>query len=524
MAEQRLAAAPRGLARLAQALAQLHGWRRLTLATLLGALAALALPPLHLVPLLWPAFIGLLWLLEGTPGAWAAFRLGWAFGLGYFLLGLYWVGIAFLVDAERFAAVMPLAVFALAAGLGLFPALAVMATRMVPFAGIARVLVFAAAWLASEALRGWVLTGFPWNLLGTVWVFSESMLQLAAVTGVWGLSLITLLAAGAAASAATGSGRPWLPGLAGLAVLALIWCGGSLRLAMAPDAGTAVVDDVVLRLVQPNVPQTLKWQEKLRAQHILDQIALTGAAAGSFTHAIWSETAITYDLERDIGLRQDLAAVLPPEGLLLSGTLRSSWDGDRLQVWNSFQALDARAELQGTYDKFHLVPFGEYVPLPGLLPIEKLTAGRLDFTAGPGPRTLDLPGLPPVGPLICYEVIFPGAVTDPARRPAWLLNVTNDGWFGISSGPHQHFAAARLRAVEEGLPLVRVANSGISGVIDAYGRVLAQLDLGEGGALNSPLPRSLAAPPPFARLGNWLLAILIFLAISAAYLIHRRAD
>ena len=211
-------AARAGPAKIALALAGLRGWRRLGLAVLLGALAAMALPPLHLFPLLWPAFTGLLWLLAGTVGAGAAFLLGWAFGLGYFLVGLYWIGIAFLVDAERFAAIMPLAVFALAAGLGLFPALAVMATRLVPVAGLARVLVFAAAWLLSEVLRGWIFTGFPWNLLGTVWTFTDGMLQLAALTGVWGLSLLTLLAlpwrwSGPAAACAwpwrRRPGRPW---------------------------------------------------------------------------------------------------------------------------------------------------------------------------------------------------------------------------------------------------------------------------------------------------------------------------
>jgi apolipoprotein N-acyltransferase len=184
--------------------------------------------------------------------------------------------------------------------------------------------------------------------------------------------------------------------------------------------------------------------------------------------------------------------------------------------------VDGDGRIKATYDKFHLVPFGEYVPLRWLLKIPKLTMGRTDFSAGPGPRTLTLPGLPPVGPLICYEAIFPGAVTDPADRPGWLLNLTNDAWFGISAGPYQHFASARMRAVEEGLPLVRAANTGISGVIDGYGRIVARLGLGVRGTLDAPLPRALSTPPPYARFGDLVLMLLIAGVAAAGRIRPRR--
>jgi len=508
--------------RIAHRLAGLTGWRRWLAAGFLGALASAALPPLYLVPVLWPAFTGLLWLLDGARRARGAFMIGWAFGAGHFLTGLYWVGIAFLVDAEQFALLMPFAVAGLAVGIGLFPAVIVLAVWSTRSRGVPRLLLFAAVWLAAEWLRSWILTGFPWNLIGSVWAFSDAMLQLGALSGIWGLSLLTLLAAAAPATLSEGSKTTlsrWLPVGATLLLLALTWAGGELRLSAAPPAGSRSVEGVALRLVQPGIAQSSKWATDLRAQHIADQMALTlRNGAGRYSHAIWPETAITYSIADQPDLRQALAQIVPPGGLLLSGAPRTVWEASGPRLWNSFHALDPLGEIRGTYDKFHLVPFGEYVPLKGLLGISKLTQGRLDFSPGPGLRTLTMPGLPPFGPLICYEVIFPGQVTEPGKRPDWLLNLTNDSWFGTSSGPYQHFASARMRAVEEGLPLVRVANSGISGVVDGYGRTLARLELNKVGVLDAALPKPIAGATIFSRVGNWSVLILFLLSVSAAYI------
>ncbi len=502
-------------------LAGLIGWRRYAAAALFGALACAALPPLYLVPLLWPAFTGLLWLLEGARRGSGAFFIGWAFGTGHFLAGLYWVGIAFFVEAGQFAALSPIAVGALAAGIGLFPALAVLIAWLTVRRGPARVLMLAAAWLATEWLRSWVFSGFPWNLIGSVWVVSDAMLQFAALTGVWGLSLVTMVAAAAPATLGDADPRPlrrWAPTGLSMLILALIWLGGTLRLAAAPSPQDDAVEGVTLRLVQPSIEQSSKWQADLRSAHIADQMALTaGAGAARVTHAIWAETAITYFLANEPKLRRALARVVPPGGLLLSGAPRGAGQGSEMRIWNSFHALDFSGEIRGTYDKFHLVPFGEHVPLRSLFGLSKLTQGRRDFSSGAGLRTLELPGLPPVGPLICYEVIFPGKVTQPGKRPAWLLNLTNDAWFGNSSGPYQHFASARLRAVEEGLPLVRVANSGISAVVDSHGRVRAKLELNRVGVIDSALPRPAAVLTPFAVIGNWSVLILVLLAALSAY-------
>ncbi len=505
--------------KLARRLAGLGTWPRLALAVGLGLLASTALPPLHLVFLLVPAFTGLLWLLSGVGSARAAFGLGWAFGFGYFLAGLYWVGIAFFVDAERFALLMPLAVGLLCGGMALFPGVAVALAWRLPGPRHGRWLMLAAAWLFAEWIRSWFLTGFPWNLVGSVWVFSDAVLQSAALAGVWGLSFVTVAAAGAPATLGIAGAGPWMrwaPVSAMAGLLLLLWAAGAWRLASAPAPGADGVEGVRLRLVQPSIEQTLKWDPELRLRNLVDQVNLSRRpGAEPVTHVIWSETAVTYSLEQEPILRRDLAAVIPPDGLLLTGAIRSSFSGGRRQVWNSFHALDGAGAIRATYDKFHLVPFGEYAPLREWLPIDKLTPGAIDFSAGPGPLSLDLPGLPPVGPLICYEVIFPGAVVQADSRPGWLLNLTNDAWFGTSSGPHQHLAAARLRAVEEGLPIVRVANSGISAVIDGYGRLLDSAGLQEVRLLDSPLPKALE-PTPFARIGNAAIALLLIAALALA--------
>jgi len=503
------------IGRVAAWLAGLAGWRRLLAAAGCGVLASAAMPPLYLLPLLWPAFSGLIWLLDGARRHRQAFLVGWAFGFGHFLTGLYWVGIAFFVDAPRFGALAPVAVLALAGGLALFPAAAVLGVHLSRRRGVSRLFLLGAAWLVAEWLRAWVLTGFPWNLIGTVWSFSAEGLQFAALAGVWGLSLVTVLAAGAPAllSPAPGPrrGRLVVPLLLALGLPTALYLGGAARLALAPPAGAAAVPGVTLRLVQPSIDQAVKWLPERRRQHVLDQMALsTGPGFQGVTHVIWAETAVPYFIESDETLRTALARVVPPGGLLITGAPRQD-ENQRLR--NSLQAIDAQGKVVASYDKVHLVPFGEYVPMRWLFDMSKLAAGRGDFVPGQDRGLLELPGLPPVSPLICYEVIYSGEVTPSDSRPRWLLTITNDAWFGTSSGPYQHFASARLRAVEEGLPMVRVANSGISGVVDAYGRVLSRLGLNEVGVLDSHLPAALERPTLYTVVRKWAVLILVLSAL-----------
>ncbi len=516
------------MTRMARALAGLVGWRRLAIATLLGALAAAALPPTYLLPLLWPAFTGLLWLMDGVERRRQAFLVGWAFGFGYFLVGLYWIAIAFFVDAPRFGMLAPLAVVGLSAYLALFCGLALLAVQLAGRRGPERVLLLAAAWLVGDWLRSWVLTGFPWNLVGTVWAFSAETLQFAALTGVWGLTWVTVAAAAAPAVAGerpdAGTWGRWGPAALGLAALAVIAGFGVLRVALAPAAGSATVEGIGLRLVQPSIEQAKKWHPELRQQHVVDQMRLTiGRGFDRVTHVIWSETAVPYVLNQEPELRKALSRVVPSDGLLITGAPREAREPSGLRLWNSLFALDANGASVATYDKVKLVPFGEFVPLRSILGLAKLTQGRVDFSPGARRETLALSGLPPFSALICYEVIYPGEVVDRERPPAWLLTITNDAWFGRSTGPYQHFASARVRAVEEGLPVVRVANTGISAVVDAYGRIVARLGLDEVGTIDAGLPQTTAERTLFAELGNWMVLILCLLTLISSVLIRRLA-
>lgn len=498
---------------IADRLAALHGWRAHASSFGFGAAAAAALPPVHAIPVLAIAFPALIWQLDGAVRARTAFARGWWFGFGFFVVGLYWISHALLTDPARYGWAIPFAVGGLAAYSALFPGLAALIAHRLGRPGWSRILVFAAAWTAGEALRGILLTGFPWNPLGSVWTVSPPMLQVTAIAGVYGLGLITVATASAPATLADNGRRRWSPLICASALLVAIYAGGAVRLA---GASSSVVPGVVLRLVQPNIAQHHKWRPDLRAAQFAKHLKLSTTATPTRpTHIIWAETATPFVLANDDARRRMMAMVVPDGGYLLTGTIRTSRNrAGRLQAWNSLQAVGRDARVAATYDKFHLVPFGEYVPFRSVVGLAKLTAGDTDFSAGPGPRSLKLDGLPPAGPLICYEVTFPGQVVRRDDRPEWLLNVTNDAWFGISSGPYQHFASAQIRAVEEGLPLVRVANTGISGVVDAYGRVKARLDLGREGILDATLPVAIASPTPFARWGNtiaWIAVIAVFL-------------
>ena len=516
--------------RLFNSIRGLAGWRRQLAAAIAGATASLALPPIHWVICLWPSLALLIVLLGGCRRPRVAAMTGWSFGFGYFLAGLYWVGISFFVDAEKHAMVMPLAIAGLAALLALFTSFGTYLTALTRTTGWRRVLIFSACWLLADWLRSWVFSGFPWNFLGTAWVFSDAMLQSVALGGVWLLTAMTVMAAASSAllverNVAQGrSGRILLTVVHLLLVAA--WLGGTWRLAAAPGPLDRIVEGERLRIVQPAIAQELKWVSELRKEHVLEQMRLTlSDGYDEITQVIWAETAVPYLLSSDEGLRKALGEVVPRDGYLFTGAPRGEGRGEDRRLWNSLHVLDKSGGLVATFDKFHLVPFGEYDPLGKFLPAGIRVATAADFQSGDGIQTWQLNGLPPVSPLICYEIIFPGAVTSPSGpRPEWILNVTNDAWFGNSTGPYQHFANARLRAAEEGIPVVRVANTGISAVIDPYGRIVQTLGLGDRGVLDSPLPKALEGRTPFATIGNLAVCILIALIVLPALLMPREIE
>ncbi len=519
------------LATLAQSVGSSSGWRRPLLAAALGALAAAALPPVHALLVLPVSFTGLVWLIHASRSPWRAAVSGWLFGFAHFAAALYWIGPALLTGSSRFGWLAVPAVIGFSAGLALLPASAAFAARLPRLNIAGRALAVAIAWTVAEWLRGTILTGFPMNPLGVAWTPSPGMIQATALFGVYGLSFVTVLAAAAPAALSASrtderpGPRPWLLPAGAFALLAAVWTGGQARLALAPHAEPT---GIKLRLVHPNVDQKLKWKVEER-EALAHHVRLShGPGFDKADLVIWPETAATFFLDEAATLRTFAARAAPPGGHLLTGAPRRTRSSGRTTAfWNSLHALTPEGAIAATYDKHHLVPFAEYSPLRAVLPLPALVWGENDYSPGPGPQTMHLPGVPPFSPLICYEAIFPGRVVAGAAtagdRPQWLLNITNDAWFAGTAGPRQHFQAARLRAVEEGLPLVRVANAGISAVVNSYGRVVERLGPDEAGVLDAPLPPALA-PPPQARLGDWTLAILLLLAGAAAVAVGRRRD
>ncbi len=537
-----------GVGQLARSISGLSGWRRFAAAFAAGSLSVLAMAPIFLWPVLFVTLPVLVWLIDGSEtqvGAASFWRrpavragvAGWWFGFGYHLFGLFWIGEAFLVEADKFAWLMPFAVTLMPAGLALFTALAAAAARCVWPAGASRIIVLAIALSLTEWLRGHILTGFPWNVLGYALTWPLPMMQSAALVGIYGLTLLAVLIFASPLVLVAGYGcKRSLWGAAAVATLPvlLLYGYGAWRLSGAP---APMLDGVRLRIVQASVDQRDKWKPEKQGQIFEDQLNLSRHDASGrrddlagTTHLIWPEAAMPFlPLEHPEALSA-IGELLPDGTQLISGALRLKRsatdrpDGPR-RGFNSLMVFADQGNLETIYDKIHLVPFGEYLPLQPLLErigLEQLTRWRGGFSVGPTPRPLlSIPGLPPVAGLICYEAIFPSAIVQGAQRPGLLLNVTNDGWFGNTTGPWQHFHQARVRAVEEGLPLVRSANNGVSAVIDGRGRVLAMLALNARGVIDSGVPSALA-PPPYARLGDWTFLALVLFFIAAAVVLIRR--
>ena len=526
------------ITRLAHTIVLTWGWRRALIALTAGVVTVLGLAPIDMWPLLFLTFPIPIWLIDGaTARRWggvpSAAAAGWWFGFGYFLAGLYWVGHAFLVDAKTFGWLLPIAVLALPAGLALFTSLGFALARALWTRGPTRVLALAVALTIAEWLRGHVLTGFPWNAYGYTLTEPLVLAQGFALLGLWGLTFraVAIFASPAVlADEPADTRRPWLPLLLGIGVLATLVAYGAIRLARTP---TEFVDGVRLRIMQPNLPQDEKFNYSAKQQVMSRYITLSNRATGpqsagmlDVTHLIWPESAFPFFLTREPDALAQIAALLPDNTVLITGAVRASEPTPGAQgqrVYNSVYVIDHDGSILSIYDKVHLVPFGEYLPFQdflerlGLMQLTKVQGG---FLAGDRRRALNVPRAPAVLPLICYEIIFPGEVVPRDERPGWLVNLTNDGWFGTSSGPYQHLQQARVRAIEEGLPLVRAANTGISAVIDPLGRVIESLPLGAEGVLDVPLPRQID-PPVYARTGDGVVGLILGAAL--VILIRRRA-
>ncbi|MBI3676387.1 MAG: apolipoprotein N-acyltransferase [Proteobacteria bacterium] len=514
----------------------LTGWRRFLFALITGLLSALAFAPFNLFPFLLIAFAALVLLIDGAQSparpfysAALAALAGWGFGFGHFLAGFYWIGYAFVVDAADHAWQLPFVALIFPGSLALFTALACGLASLFWLSGIARIFIFAVAYVLLEWLRGHIFTGFPWNIPAYSWGGSLAILQSVSLIGAYGLSLLTILL-GASLAIFFGEERPraWLAPASMIALFVLLWCGGAARLALTP---TEDVTGVNLRIVQPDVPQQEKYTPELRVRNwrrlVLQSVEKSGQKNSEApTHIIWPEAAPPFLLSREPEALDDVAILTSGNRVLMTGAVRADVEPDQPpRYYNSFYIFGHGGQLLATYDKFHLVPFGEYLPFESLmnaLGLKKIVGLPGSFSFGPGPQTYSVPGAPDAGPLICYEILFPAAVTG-AQRPQWFVNVTDDSWFGppSSSGPQQHFLIARVRAIEEGIPVARAANTGISAVIDPLGRVVAELGAGQMGIIDAKLP--VALPPTlYARLGDFAFLLLILSCIALAFWMGRQ--
>ncbi len=523
------------ITRLAYAVVLASGWRRAIIAFLAGAASALALAPIYAWPILFLTLPLLVWLVDGSAagrrsGVVTAAIAGWCFGFGYFLAGLYWIGYAFLVDAKTFGWLLPIAVAGLPAYLAVYGALGLAAARLIWVRGPQRVLALAAALSGAEWLRGHLLSGFPWNTFGYALTEPLALGQSVSLIGIWSLTFLALAICASPAVIADDrkdTPHPLRLPVFGVLILVGLTTYGVTRLWQNP---TRYVDGVKVRIMQPNLQQDEKFNYSAKTQVMDRYLRLSNRATGpqsngvhDVTHLIWPESAFPFFLTREPDAMAQIATLLKPKTELITGAVRAAPDASSANpiAYNSVYVIDPDGSIRGIYDKVHLVPFGEYLPLPRLLEgigLTNLTKQVGGFQSGDRRRAMGVPGAPKMLPLICYEAIFPRSAVPSGERPGWLVNVTNDGWFGISSGPYQHFQQARSLAIAQGLPLVRAANTGISAVIDPLGRIIASLPLGAEGVLDSALPRALDETP-YARLGD---SVYVALMIVALIVVARR--
>jgi apolipoprotein N-acyltransferase len=531
-----------------------RGWHRMLIAFVAGAASTLALAPVNLWPVMFATFPPLVWLLDGIRatrwgGIGRAFGIGWWFGFGYFLAGLYWIGSAFLVDAKTFGWLLPFAVTILPAGLAVYTGLGFATARLLWTPDRFRTLTLAATLSSAEWLRGHLFTGFPWNAFGYALTTPLPLAECVAVFGIWGLTFIAVAVFAAPAVLADAGRRSVAPLVWVGCTLATLAAYGGLRLAGHP---TEMVDGVHLRIMQPNIPQDERFSYAAKAQ-IMNRYVLMSQRAGEvvpppypsrqapegrvgdpsglhgITHLIWPESAFPFFLTREQDALSVIAGMLPPNTTLITGAARPVEPAPGRSVkhaFNSVYVIDHSGAILASYDKLHLVPFGEYLPFEDLL--ERAGFTQLvnipgGFLPGAQRRIIAVPGAPGMLPLICYEAVFPGEAVPAGERPSWLLNVTNDAWFGTSVGPYQHFQQARVLAIAEGLPLIRAANSGISAVVDPLGRVIAALPLGHDGLLDAGLPRA-AQATIYARTGDLLFLAAVVGALIGSLLFRLKRE
>ena len=531
-----------------------RGWRRRLIALVAGAFGALALAPLDIGPALIVTMVVAVWLLDGCRGALSdlrsfsarvdggalrqAFGAGWWLGFGYFLAGFWWLGAAFLIDPS-FAWALPIGVLGMPAMLAIFTGVGFVLARLLWRPGATRILALAVGLGLSEWARGHLFTGFPWNTFGMGLGGMLLTAQTASIVGLDGLTLLSVaLYAAPATLADRDPRRRWYPVALAATVGGALCLYGGMRLAEPPPPN---VPGVVVRIMQPGLWPDQSFSPENKDEIVAKYIALSQTddvakhiTLQDVTLLVWPESAFPFILTQDAKSLDAIGQMLPSHTTLATGAAREvdvqARDGkpEYSEYYNAILAIARGGKIIDSYDKIHLVPFGEYLPFSALLSrlgLRNFVPVPGGFEPGTSRHALAIPGLPPAAPLICYEAIFPDEVTAQTlvrpERPRVLLNVTNDGWFGLTTGPSQHFAQARLRTIEQGLPLIRGAATGISAILNPYGKVVASLPLGSSGILDGPLPMPIFTPL-FVSYGK-MLALMVWLSTLLFLLGSRRS-
>jgi apolipoprotein N-acyltransferase len=515
----------------------LWGWRQAGLAFLAGAIAVLALPPFDFIAAAPVSFVVLFLLLEGAiprPQAgllgrlMPAMKIGWWFGFGYFAAGLWWLGNALLAEGEQFVWAIPLAVLALPAALALFYALAAGLARIFWSEGIGSVAALGLGFGVAEWLRTFLFTGFPWNPVGHLAMPVPLLMQSASLVGVEGMNILAVIFFSLPALFVLGVHRK-TAALLFILMAASHGGFGYYQLHMLPQPAAT---SVTARLVQPSVNQSEKWDNAARDKIFSKLLELSSrppaAGAARPSLIIWPETAVPFLLSEKPDAYTAIAGMLQDGQLLLAGAVRQEGkreSGDQVRYYNSLLLIGDDGVLISASDKEHLVPFGEYLPAASLLEslgLTQIVTTPGGFSSGGPRKNISVPDKLKIDPLICYEVIFPRGIEASDGRAGVMVNVTNDAWYGRTPGPYQHLRAAQLRSVEQGMPLLRVANNGVSAAIDARGRIIDALALNSVATIDISIPGSLQ-PTPYLRYGGLIISVALLACAAIAGLTILRA-
>lgn len=518
--------------RLADRVILVWGFKRWLLAVFAGAFAVLALPPIGFFAAMFLSFTLLVWLIDGAAASpessflgrlWPAFATGWLFGFGYFVAGLWWLGHALLVDSDQFAWALPLAILGLPAFLAIFYGLAAMLARLFWSDGLGRIAALAASFGLLEWVRSFIFTGFPWNAIGYGMMPAPLMMQSAHILGVTGVTALSVFVFAAPALLGTRQGATAGVGLAALLFAGHLGYGAYVLYVEPKPADLPDGKSPVVRLVQPVIDQAAKIDSDADRGAIFEAHLKLSAEApkngGKKPDIIvWPETSIPFILTDNQDALTRIADTLDDNQILIAGAVRAEemGPGYPTRYYNSIYVIDGRGQIIAASDKVHLVPFGEYVPFEDILDnfgIQNVVEMPGGFSAAASRQLLNLPGGLKFYPLVCYEIIFPDEMTGDIAEANAILNITNDGWFGSTPGPYQHFQQARVRAVETGLPLIRDANSGISAIVNARGEIVAGIGLNDVGFIDSTIeglggPKKTAYP---RQTYFWLTETLLFL-------------